>query len=118
MPPPKLDAEAIVVDPKYFADRAKTGHTSLEESMRQCARSPEPFGMWTQDHKERFFTQGNQTLSSYKWSQQDKSMTSEMTLKDTRKNIAHPIYRLRKGEEWNTMLETYYERVMLVYTIP
>ena len=32
-------------------------------------------------------------------------MISGTTRKDTKKKHSHPIYKLRKGEEWNTMLE-------------
>ena len=67
------------------------------------ARSPEPFGMWTHNkEKGRLPKVENFTKQQ---SQRGKSMTSEMTLRDTRKKHRHPIYKLRKGEEWNTMLE-------------
>jgi hypothetical protein len=72
------DQEEIIVDPKYFADRAKRSSFT----MREYETSTVPRTFWYVDLQQR-----------------------ERQVSSGRYLYRHPVYGLRKGMEWNEMLE-------------
>ena len=78
-----VDAEAIIVDPKYFADRAKRSHFTRNEY--ETSTVPQNFLVCGPTTKRKTGCFKVATLYQAP-SQREKSMTSEMTLRDTRKS--------------------------------
>ena len=106
-----VDAESIIVDPKYFADRAKRSSFT----MREYETSTVPRTFWYVDpqQRERQVAQGRQLYQA---------TISAGEIYDFRNDPEgykpkhrHPIYKLRKGEEWNTMLEDIRSKYSGVY---
>ena len=93
--------DQIIVDPKYFVDRAKRSSFT----MREYETSTVPRTFWYVDPKqrERQVAQGS-TLYTATISA-DKIYDLREDPDGYKKAVAHPIYGLRKGEEWNTLLE-------------
>ena len=106
-----VDAEAIIVDPKYFADRAKRSTFT----MREYETSTVPRTFWYVDpqQRERQVAQGRTLYQAtipageiYDF-RNDPEGHQEMH--------RHPVYGLRKGVEWNEMLEHIRESYAGVY---
>ena len=106
-----VDVEAIIVDPKYFADRAKRSSFT----MREYETSTVPRTFWYVDPKqrERQVAQGRTLYQAtipageiYDF-RNDPEGHQEMH--------RHPVYGLRKGVEWNEMLEHIRESYAGVY---
>ena len=96
-----VDAEAIVVDPKYFADRAKRSSFT----MREYETSTVPRTFWYVDpqQRERQVAQGRKLYQATIPAGEIYDFRNDP--EGYKKKHSHPIYRLRKGVEWNTMLE-------------
>ena len=96
-----VDAEAIVVDPKYFADRAKRSSFT----MREYETSTVPRTFWYVDpqQRERQVSQGRQLYQATIPAGEIYDFRNDP--EGYKPKHRHPIYRLRKGEEWNTLLE-------------
>ena len=96
-----VDAEEIIVDPKYFADRAKRSHFTRNE----YETSSVPRTFWYVDPRQR----ERQVASGRKLYQAAIPATEIYDFRNDpegyKKKHSHPIYKLRKGVEWNTMLE-------------
>ena len=106
-----VDAEEIIVDPKYFADRAKRSSFT----MREYETSTVPRTFWYVDpqQRERQVAQGRKLYQA---------TTPAGDIYDFRNDPEgykekhrHPTYGLRKGEEWNNMLEDIRESYVGVY---
>jgi hypothetical protein len=96
-----VDAEAIIVDPKYFADRAKRSSFT----MREYETSTVPRTFWYVDPKQR-----ERQVASGRKLYQAPIPTGEIydfrnDPQGYKEKHRHPTYGLRKGEEWNHMLE-------------
>ena len=90
------DKETLVLDPKY-----KRGSYSRREY--ETADTPRVFFYVDTDHKERFFI--NRKL--YKVDvPTDQVYDLGADPENFMDQVSHPVYGLRKGEEWNTLLET------------
>ena len=94
------DQESLVLDPKY-----KRGSYSTREY--EVADTPRVFFYVDPDHKERFFF--NRKL--YKVDvPTDRVYDLGADPEDFMEQVRHPVYGLRKGVEWNTLLETIREK--------
>ena len=96
-----VDAEAIIVDPKYFADNAKRSSFT----MREYETSTVPRTFWYVDpqQRERQVSQGRQLYQATIPAGEIYDFRNDP--EGYKPKHRHPIYRLRKGEEWNTLLE-------------
>ena len=90
------DMQSLVLDPKY-----KRGSYSTREY--EVANTPRVFFYVDPDHQESFFTERKlykvdvPTNRVYDLGEDPEDFIGQ---------IRHPVYGLRKGEEWNTLLET------------
>ena len=109
-----VDAESIVVDPKYFADRAKRSSFT----MREYETSTVPRTFWYVDpqQREKQVAQGRKLYQATIPAGQIYDFRNDP--EGYKKKHSHPIYKLRKGEEWNTMLEDIRDSYCLLYTSP
>lgn len=96
-----VDTEAIIVDPKYFADRAKRSSFTRNE----YATSTVPRTFWYVDpqQRERQVAQGRTLYQATIPAGEIYDFRNDP--EGYKKKHRHPTYGLRKGEEWNTMLE-------------
>jgi hypothetical protein len=96
-----VSAEEIIVDPKYFADRAKRSSFT----MREYETSTVPRTFWYVDPKQR----EKQVSQGRKLYQANISSGEIYDFRNDpegyKEKHRHPTYGLRKGEEWNNMLE-------------
>ena len=90
------DMQSLVLDPKY-----KRGSYSTREY--EVANTPRVFFYVDPNHQESFFTERKlykvdvPTNRVYDLGEDPEDFIGQ---------IRHPVYGLRKGEEWNTLLET------------
>ncbi len=99
------DEESLVLDPKH-----KRGSYSTREY--EVADTPRVFFYVDPDHRERFFL--NRSL--YKVDvPADQVYDLGVDSEDYIGQVSHPVYGLRKGEEWNTLLETIREKYSGVF---
>ena len=90
------DQDSLVLDPKY-----KRGSYSTREY--EVADTPRVFFYVDPDHQESFFTE----RKLYKVDvPSDRVYDLGEDPEDFIGQVRHPVYGLRKGEEWNTLLET------------
>jgi hypothetical protein len=94
------DTEELVLDPKY-----KRGSYSTREY--EVADTPRVFFYVDPDHKEKFFQ--NRRLFKVDVPA-DRVYDLGADPEDFIGQVRHPVYGLRKGEEWNTLLETIREK--------
>lgn len=92
--------DTLVLDPKY-----KRGSYSRREYL--TADTPRVFFYVDTGHKERFFL--NRKLYKVDVPTERVYDLGEDP-EDFIGQVSHPIYGLRKGEEWNTLLETIREK--------
>lgn len=95
------DSDSIVVDPKYFSDRAKRSSFSRNE----YAISTVPRTFWYVDPKqrERFVATGRKLYVAKISANSIYDFRNDP--QGYREKHRHETYGLRKGMEWNTMLE-------------
>ena len=96
-----VDADQIIVDPKYFADRAKRSAFS----MREYETSTVPRTFWYVDLEQR-----EMQVSSGRHLYQANIPANRIydfrnDPEGHREMHRHAVYGLRKGMEWNEMLE-------------
>jgi len=96
-----VDAEAIIVDPKYFADRAKRSHFTRNEY--ETSTVPRTFWYVDPKQRERQVASGRQLYQAIIPAGEIYDFRNDP--EGYKKKHSHPIYKLRKGVEWNTMLE-------------
>jgi hypothetical protein len=106
-----VDADQIIVDPKYFADKAKRSTFS----MREYETSTVPRTFWYVD-----VTQRERQVSSGRNLYQATIAASDIydfrnDPEGHKEMHRHPVYGLRKGEEWNEMLEHIRESYAGIY---
>jgi hypothetical protein len=106
-----VDADQIIVDPKYFADKAKRSTFS----MREYETSTVPRTFWYVDA-----TQRERQVSSGRNLYQAPIAASDIydfrnDPEGHKEMHRHPVYGLRKGEEWNEMLEHIRESYAGIY---
>ena len=96
-----VDMDEILVDPKYFADRAKRSSFT----MREYETSTVPRTFWYVDPKqrERQVAQGRKLYKTTIPTTEIYDFRNDP--EGFKKKHRHPTYGLRKGEEWNNMLE-------------
>ena len=106
-----VDSETIIVDPKYFADRAKRSSFT----MREYETSSVPRTFWYVDpqQRERQVAQGRTLYEARIPAGEIYDFRNDP--EGYKPKHRHPIYRLRKGEEWNTMLEDIRESYAGIY---
>ena len=106
-----VDTEAVTVDPKYFADRAKRSSFT----MREYETSTVPRTFWYVDPKqrERQVAQGRQLYQATIPAGDIYDFRNDP--EGYKEKHRHPTYGLRKGEEWNNMLEDIRESYSGVY---
>ncbi len=106
-----VDAEEIIVDPKYFADRAKRSSFT----MREYETSTVPRTFWYVDpqQRERQVASGRQLYQATIPAGEIYDFRNEP--EGYKEKHRHPTYGLRKGEEWNNMLEDIRESYAGVY---
>jgi len=93
--------ETVVIDPKYFSDPKSRNYYTNKEY--QVSSVPRTFWYVDPKQRERQIAQGS-TLYTATISA-DKIYDLREDPDGYKKAVAHPIYGLRKGEEWNTLLE-------------
>jgi len=106
-----VDAEQITVDPKYFSDRAKRSHFT----MREYETSTVPRTFWYVDvaQRERQVASGR---NLYQASIAAADIYDFRNDPEGHKEMhRHPVYGLRKGVEWNEMLEHIRESYAGIY---
>ena len=92
--------QSLVLDPKY-----RRGSYSTREY--EVATTPRVFFYVDPDHQESFFTD----RKLYKVDvPSDRVYDLGADPEDFIGQVRHPVYGLRKGEEWNTLLETIREK--------
>jgi hypothetical protein len=96
-----VDAPVIIVDPKYFADRAKRSSFTMREY--QTSTVPRTFWYVDPQQRERQVASGRQLYQATIPAGEIYDFRNDP--EGYKAKHAHPIYKLRKGEEWNTMLE-------------
>ena len=96
-----VDAEEIVVDPKYFADRAKRSHFTRNEY--ETSTVPRTFWYVDPQQRERQVASGRQLYQAPIPAADIYDFRNDP--EGYKEKHSHPIYKLRKGVEWNTMLE-------------
>jgi hypothetical protein len=106
-----VDADQITVDPKYFADRAKRSSFSMREY--ETSTVPRTFWYVDLDQRERQVSSGRYlyyaaiAASDIYDFRNDPEGHKEMH--------RHPVYGLRKGVEWDEMLEHIRESYAGIY---
>ena len=94
------DTDSLILDPRY-----KRGSYSTREY--EVADTPRVFFYVDPDHRERFFLDRNLFKVDVPANRvYDLGADEENFIEQ----VSHPIYGLRKGEEWNTLLETIREK--------
>jgi len=96
-----VDAEAILVDPKYFADRAK--RSSFTRNEYETSTVPRTFWYVDPQQRERQVASGRLLYQATIPAGEIYDFRNDP--EGYKKKHSHPIYKLRKGVEWNTMLE-------------
>ena len=106
-----VDSETIIVDPKYFADRAKRSSFT----MREYETSTVPRTFWYVDPKqrERQVAQGRKLYEATIAAGEIYDFSNDP--EGYKEKHRHPTYGLRKGEEWNNMLEDIRENYAGIY---
>ncbi len=106
-----VDADQIIVDPKYFADRAKRSTFS----MREYETSTVPRTFWYVDptQRERQVSSGRHLYAAIIPAADIYDFRNDP--ERHREMHRHPVYGLRKGEEWNEMLEHIRESYAGIY---
>ena len=99
--PSRLDAESLVIDPKYFADRAT--RNSYTRNEYETSSVPRTFYYVDPRQRERHVASGASLYGAEIPAARIYNLRKDPDgyIEKTR----HPIYGLRKGEEWNTLLE-------------
>ena len=93
--------DTVVIDPKYFADPKTRSYYSRQEY--EVSSVPRTFWYVDPKQRERQIAQGS-TLYVAKISA-NKIYDLRSDPEGYKKAVAHPVYGLRKGVEWNTLLE-------------
>ena len=97
----KHSGDSLVLDPKYFADRATRSTFSRNEY--EVSQVPRTFYYVDPKQRETFFGAGVPLFTtSLPASRIYDFKNDPQGYKEKNK---HPVYGLRKGEEWNTLLE-------------
>ena len=106
-----VDASDIIVDPAYFADRAKRSSFT----MREYETSTVPRTFWYVDpqQRERQVAQGRKLYQATIPAGEIYDFRNDP--QEYKMKHRHPTYGLRKGEEWNHMLEDIRESYAGVY---
>lgn len=107
----QVDAESILVDPKYFADRAKRSSFTMREY--ETSTVPRTFWYVNPQQRESQVAQGRQLYQATIPAGQIYDFRNDP--EGYKEKHRHPVYGLRKGEEWNTMLEDIRESYAGVY---
>ena len=106
-----VDSDQIIVDPKYFSDKAKRSSFT----MREYETSTVPRTFWYVDvtQRERQVASGR---NLYQASIPASDIYDFRNGPEGHKEMhRHPVYGLRKGEEWNEMLEHIRESYAGIY---
>jgi hypothetical protein len=106
-----VDAEQIIVDPKYFSDRAKRSSFSMREY--ETSTVPRTFWYVDLDQRERQVSSGRYLYSASVPIGEIYDFRNDP--EGHREMHRHPVYGLRKGEEWNEMLEHIRESYAGIY---
>ena len=99
--PSRLNAESLTIDPKYFADRA----TRNSYTRNEYAISTVPRTFYYADPRQRelHVAQGSSLYQAHIPADRIYDLRSDPD--GYIKKVRHPVYGLRKGEEWNDLLE-------------
>ena len=105
------NVDQIIVDPKYFADKAKRSTFS----MREYETSTVPRTFWYVDvtQRERQVASGRHLYQAVIAASDIYDFRNDP--ERHREMHRHPVYGLRKGEEWNEMLEHIRESYAGIY---
>ena len=105
------DSEEIIVDPKYFADQA----TRSSFSRREYETSQVPRTFWYVDlsQRERQVAQGRYLYQAQIAASDIYDFRNDP--EGHKEMHRHPVYGLRKGVEWNEMLEHIRESYSGIY---
>ena len=106
-----VDEGSIVVDPKYFADRAKRSSFTMREY--ETSTIPRTFWYVDPQQRERQVAQGRKLYQATIPAGEIYDFRNDP--EGYKQKHSHPIYKLRKGVEWNTMLEDIRDRYAGVY---
>ena len=96
-----VDKEEITVDPKYFADRAKRSSFSMREY--ETSTVPRTFWYVDLEQRERQVSSGRHLYQASIPANRIYDFNTDP--EGHKKMHRHPVYGLRKGMEWNEMLE-------------
>jgi len=96
-----VDQEEIVVDPKYFADRAKRSSFTMREY--ETSTVPRTFWYVDLEQKEMQVSSGRNLYQATILANRIYDFRNDP--EGYKEMHRHRVYGLRKGMEWNTMLE-------------
>ena len=97
----KHPQDSLVLDPKYFADRATRSAFSRNEY--EISQVPRTFYYVDPKQRETFFAGGIPLFSTTVPANKIYDLKNDP--KGYKEKNRHPVYGLRKGAEWNTLLE-------------
>jgi hypothetical protein len=93
--------DTVLIDPKYFAD-PKT-RSSYSRNEYEVSTVPRTF--WYVNPRQRERQVAQQSILYIAKVSADKIYDLRTDPEGYKKAVAHPVYGLRKGVEWNTLLE-------------
>jgi len=96
-----VDKEEITVDPKYFADRAKRSSFSMREY--ETSTVPRTFWYVNLEQREMQVSSGRHLYQASIPANRIYDFNNDP--EGHKKMHRHPVYGLRKGMEWDEMLE-------------
>ena len=106
-----VDTDQITVDPKYFADRAKRSSFSMREY--ETSTVPRTFWYVDLEQRERQVSSGRHLY--YATIPANDIYDFRNDPEGHKEMHSHPVYGLRKGVEWNEMLEHIRESYAGIY---
>ena len=96
-----VDTNQIMVDPKYFADKAKRSSFTMREY--ETSSVPRTFWYVDLEQRERQVSSGRHLYQASIPAHRIYDFRNDP--EGHKKMHRHPVYGLRKGMEWNEMLE-------------
>jgi hypothetical protein len=96
-----VDEEAIMVDPKYFADKAKRSTFSMREY--EVSQVPRTFWYVDLEQREMQVSSGRNLYEAVISAGDVYDFRNDP--ENYKEKHSDPVYGLRKGVEWNDMLE-------------
>lgn len=101
-----VDSESVIVDPKFFSDDAS--RSSFSRNEYEISTTPRTFWYVNPKQRERMVTSGRSLYVATLPASRIYDLRRD--LEEYRAQYRHETYGLRKGLEWNAMLESIREK--------